>query len=268
MHHTSHALAIAERLAADLAPSALGVALFGSVAQGTDHPHSDIDLFVAVDDRTVDNRALEDQAVEHDAVAAGPGTEIRQVDGRMVTLSRKTLTDLESAFANPWEAVVAVGAWRRARLLHDPDGHMARLQAQANAWTWDVIGPEADRWAAGELVGLAEEVHKTYGMLARGRSRAAAANRAILVLQLGYAMSVANRLVCDSENDLWDAVAAAEGPAWAEAWDGAAGVATVEHEAGCRAALALYRHAAARLEGHLDGDAKAVVRTACDLTEA
>ncbi|MDN3242790.1 nucleotidyltransferase domain-containing protein [Glycomyces tritici] len=246
MHHTLHALAIAERLAADLAPSALGIALFGSVAQGTDHPHSDIDLFLAVE--------------------SGAGTEIRQVEGRMVTLSRKTLTDLEGAFTSPWEAVVAVGAWRRARLLHDPEGHLARLQARAHAWTWDLIGPGADHWAAGELVGLAEEVHKTRGMLERGRTRAAAANRAILVLQLGYAMSVANRLVCDTENDLWDAVAAAEGPAWAAAWDAAAGITPAGHEDGCRAALALYRHAAARLATHLDGDAAAIVTTACDLT--
>jgi predicted nucleotidyltransferase len=247
VHHTLHALAISERLAAELAPGALGVALFGSVAQGTDHPQSDIDLFLAA--------------------ASDAGTEIRQVEGRMVTLTRKTLADLEGAFTRPWEAVVAVGAWRRARLLHDPGGHLARLQARAHDWTWDLIGAEADRWAAGELVGLAEEVHKTCGMLDRGRSRAAAANRAVLALQLGYAMSVADRLVCDSENDLWDAVADTEGPAWSRAWDAAAGITGTDHEDGCRAALALYRHAAARLGSHLDGEAKAVVRTACDLIE-
>ncbi|GAB3233855.1 hypothetical protein GCM10027447_30550 [Glycomyces halotolerans] len=42
----------------------------------------------------------------------------------------------------------------------------------------------ADRWAATGLVGLAEEVHKVAGMLTGGRARAAAANRAILALQL------------------------------------------------------------------------------------
>ncbi|WP_205326466.1 nucleotidyltransferase domain-containing protein [Glycomyces sp. YM15] len=245
MHHSSHALAIAERLAADLAPDALGIALLGSVAQGTDHPHSDIDLFVALE--------------------AGAENEIRHIEGRMVTLSRKTLADLEGAFTSPWEAVVAVGAWRRARLLHDPAGHLARLQTRARAWTWEAIGTGADRWAARELVGLAEEVHKTCGMLARDRARSAAANRAILVLQLGYAMSVANRLVCDSENDLWDAVAAAEGPAWAGAWDDAAGITGCDHRAGCVAALELYRLAAARLDTHLDGDDHDIVRTAATL---
>lgn len=246
MHHTLHALAVAERVAVGLAPGTLGVALLGSVAQGTDRPDSDIDLYVAVE--------------------TGAVGEVRQVEGRMVTLSRATLPDLAAAFTKPWEAVVAVGAWRRARLLHDPAGHLARLRDRARAWTWDEIGPEADRWAAGELVGLAEEVHKTRGMLDRGRARAAAANRAVLTLRLGYPMAVADRLVCDSENDLWDALAAAEGPAWAAAWDDAAGVTGAGHETGCRAALALYRHAADRLAPRLDGDAAAVVATARDRT--
>ncbi|MBO3732213.1 nucleotidyltransferase family protein [Glycomyces niveus] len=246
MHHHTQALAIAERLAADLAPGTLGIGLFGSVAKGTDHPHSDIDLFLAVD--------------------ADPGTEVRQVEGRMVTLARKSAADLEGGLAHPWEAVTAVGAWRTARILHDPDGRMADLQARARAWTWESIGAEADRWAARELVGLAEEVHKTHGMLALDRPRAAAANRAILVLQLGYALAVAGRLVCDSENDLWDAVAAAEGPDWAAAWDTAAGVLPADHETGCRAALALYRIAADRLAHHLDAGDRAIVDTARDLT--
>ncbi|MFC3494809.1 nucleotidyltransferase family protein [Glycomyces rhizosphaerae] len=244
MHHTREALAIAERLSADLAPDAVGIGLFGSVAKGTDHPASDIDLVLAVETE--------------------PGTEVRQVEGRMVTLSRKTAAELEAAFTRPWEAVTAVGAWRRARILHDPDGTMTRLQARANTWTWEAI-PDVDRWAASELVGLAEEVHKVVGMTGLGRARAAAANRAILTLQLAYPIAAANRLVCDSENDLWDAVAAAEGPAWARAWDTAAGLTPGDHATGCRAVLALYRIAADHLAHHLDEPDRAIVTTAREL---
>jgi hypothetical protein len=244
VQHTSHALAIADRVAAELAPESLGIGLFGSVAKGTDHPASDIDLILAVDD--------------------GAGTAVRQVEGRMVTLTRTTAEDLAGAFARPWEAVTAVGAWRHARILHDPDGIMTGLQDRAHTWTWDAV-EDVDRWAAGELVGLAEEVHKTRGLLT-ARPRAAAANRAILALRLAHPLAAANRLICDSENDLWDAVADAEGPAWAAAWDLAAGVVTADHETGCRAALALYRHAADRLAHHLDGDDRAIVDTARNLT--
>jgi len=243
--HSHHAAAIAERLATELAAETVGIALFGSVAKGTDHPDSDIDLILAV--------------------TAGEGVEVRQVEGRMVTLTRKTPEALKAAFTHPWEAGAAAGAWRFARLLHDPDAAMAALQSEARAWTWDAIGDAADHWAASELVGLAEEVHKVCGMLAQGRPRAGAANRAILALQLAGPLAAANRLVVDSDNDLWDAVAEAEGSDWAAAWDAAAGITGASHETGCRAALALYRHAAGRLIHHLDEADQDIVRTAYDL---
>lgn len=245
MHHREHARAIAERLAAELGPDVIGVALFGSVAAGTDHPHSDIDLIVAAD--------------------TDPGVRVRQVEGRMVTLTRKTPADLAAAFTRPWEAGAAVAAWRSGRLLTDPTGLMNDLRTRAQAWTWEAIGAEADRWAAGELVGLAEEIHKIVGMLALDRPRAAAANRALVHLSLAAPLANAHRILYGSENDLWDAVADAEGPAWAEAWDAAAGVTGCDHRTGCRAALTLYRIAAARLAHHLDDADRALVQTACDL---
>ncbi|MCD0445150.1 nucleotidyltransferase domain-containing protein [Glycomyces sp. A-F 0318] len=247
MDHTRHALDIADRLAAELAPEAIGIALLGSLANGTDHPGSDIDLVIAAD---------------------GEGVAVRHVEGRMATLTRKTPEALAAALDHPWEAGAAAGAWRFARLLHDPDGRLAALQAAARAWTWDRLGPEADRWAAGELVGLAEEVHKVAGMLEAGRARAAAANRAILALRLGHPMAAAHRLVWDSDNTLWDALAAAAGPDWARAWDDAAGVTGAGHDAGCRAALTLYRLAADHLAHHLDANGRAVVRTARHLTDS
>ncbi|SDD01853.1 nucleotidyltransferase domain-containing protein [Glycomyces harbinensis] len=244
MDHSSHARRLAARLAAELAPAATGIALLGSVANGTDHPDSDIDLVIA---------------------AHGPErVDVRQVEGRMVTLTRKSPEALAAALTHPWEAGAAAGAWRYAVVLHDPEGRMAALQAAATSWTWDAIGAEADRWAAAELVGLAEEVHKVCGMLALGRSRGAAANRLILALHLAAPLGAAHRIIVDSENDLWDALADAEGPAWARAWDAAAGVTGEGHEAGCRGALALYRIAADRLARHLDTEARAVVDTACD----
>ncbi|WP_030156011.1 nucleotidyltransferase domain-containing protein [Glycomyces sp. NRRL B-16210] len=247
MHHSDQARAIADRLAADLAAGTEGIALVGSVANGTDHPHSDIDLILATD--------------------RDPGVETRQVDGRLVTLTRAGLHQLRSAFTSPREAGAAVPAWRAARLLHDPHGTLAALQAEARAWRWASLAAAADRWAASELVGLAEEAHKISGMLALDRPRAAAANRLILTLGLTVPLAAAHRLLYDSENDLWDALAAAEGPTWAQAWDTAAGVHHAGHEAGCRAALRLYRLAADRLAPHLDDADLAIVTAAGDLTE-
>ncbi|RRR98330.1 nucleotidyltransferase domain-containing protein [Glycomyces terrestris] len=241
MDHRAHALDIARRFTAGL-DDAAGVALVGSVARGTDHPHSDIDLIAAADTR--------------------PGTTVHHVEGRMVTLTRKTPADLAAAFTHPWEAGAAVPAWRSALILRDSGEALAGLQARARDWTWDAIADACDRWAAAELVGLAEEVHKIHGMLALARPRAAAANRLLLALSLAAPLAAAGRVSYESENDLWDNVAAAEGPAWARAWDLAAGVAPAGHEAGCRAALDLYRHAADRLIDHLDANGRAVVDTA------
>jgi hypothetical protein len=247
VHPSRHAAQIADRLAADLAPTTVGVALFGSVAKGTDHPHSDIDLVCA--------------ATEHRA------TEIRHVEGRMVTITRATPADLAAAFTRPWDAGPAVAAWRYARLLHDPTGVLADLQQRARAWTWDDLGPAADTWAARELVGLAEEIHKIAGMLATGRPRPAAANRLIIALALAAPYAVANRLLWDSDNDLWDALADTD-PAWAAAWDTASGLTAADPDGACRGALRLYRLAAAALTAHLDGHDLATVTTADRLAAA
>lgn len=112
-----------------------------------------------------------------------------------LAIAERLAADLEAAFGRPWEACAAVPAWQYARILHDPNGIMAGLQATARAWTWE-------------------------------------------------------------------AIATAEGPAWAPAWDTATGITPSDHQSGCRAALALYRIAADRLIDHLDGSDRAIVTTA------
>ncbi|MEU6860006.1 nucleotidyltransferase domain-containing protein [Glycomyces sp. NPDC046736] len=246
MHPSSHAELIAERLAAALAPQALGIALVGSVAAGTDHPHSDIDLICAT--------------------AESSGTEIRQVEGRMVTLTRATPAALAAALTSPRDAAPAAAAWRRARILHDPDGVLASLQKAAAAWTWDALGPAADAWAAIELVGLAEEIHKICGMLTLGRPRAAAANRLIVTLALAVPYAAAHRISYDSENDLWDALADHD-RAWAAAWDTAAGLTPADPASAACAALRLYRIAATALRAHATAADRALIDTATGLAE-
>lgn len=243
MDHTRAARSIAETTAAALAARA--VALTGSIATGTDHPDSDIDLI-----------ALTETPRE---------TEIRSVEGRMVTIGWKSLDEVEAAFAHPWEAGAAVPAWRTARILSDPEGLLARVKATAEAWDWTRIAAEADRWAADGIVGLAEEVHKVCGMLDTGKVRAAAANRALLALQLPGLLAAADRILYRTENDLWDLVCEAEGEAWAIAWDAATGVMPTDPADACRAGLRLYLIAAGRLDHVFTAAQRPVVATACRL---
>ncbi|WP_026924723.1 nucleotidyltransferase domain-containing protein [Glycomyces arizonensis] len=245
MDHTRGARAIAETTTAAL--TARAVALTGSIAAGTDHPDSDIDLI---------------------AVADAPGeTEIRSVEGRMVTIEWKTIDEVEAAFTRPWEAGAAVPGWRTAHLLSDPEGLLARVKASAETWNWHGIAAEADRWAADGIVGLAEEVHKVCGMLGRGNPRAAAANRAILALQLPGILAAADRILYRTENDLWDLVCEAEGEAWASAWDTATGTVRADPAEACRAGLRLYLIAAGRLDHVFTQAQRPVVETACRLAQ-
>ena len=237
--HTQHARAIAATVAAR------GVALTGSVAAGTDHPDSDIDL-IALTDTSRD-------------------IEIRSVEGRMVTIGWKRLDQIEAAFTRPWEAGVAVPTWRAACLLTDPEGLLARVKDTAEAWDWADIAGEADRWAAAGVLGLAEEVHKVCGLLDAGNTRAAAANRSILALQLPGLLAAAGRLLYRTENELWDLVCQNEGRAWTSAWDTACGLTPTDLAASCRASLRLYRIAAARTGRALDEAQRPVVDTACRL---
>lgn len=246
MDHHQHARAVAGAVAENL--EARAVALTGSVATGADHPDSDIDL-IAVTDRPRQ-------------------AEVRSVEGRMVTIGWKSPQAIEGDFADPAVAGVAVPTWRAAVVLTDPDRLLAGIRSRAETWTWGPIADRADRWAAAGIVGLAEETHKVAGMLATGNLRAAAANRDILTLQLPGLVAAADRVLYISENALWDAVCEAEGPDWARAWDTAAALTPAGLEASCRAAMRLYRLAAARLDPVFTGTERPVVATACALAEA
>nr|WP_277605700.1 nucleotidyltransferase domain-containing protein [Glycomyces sp. L485] len=217
----------------------------GSIAFGTDHPDSDIDLI---------------------AVTDTPGDlDVFDIDGRMVTIGRKTPEQIDAAFDQPSEAPVAVPTWRAAHILTDPEGLLTRTKYKAGAWRWDAIAAKADQWAAEGLVGLAEEVHKVAGMLAGGNPRAAAANRAILALQLPGLIAAADRILYRTENELWNLVCDTEGPDWTEAWDAATGTAPTDLDTSCRAGLKLYLIAADRLEAVFDEHQRPVVATACRL---
>ncbi|GAB4003309.1 hypothetical protein GCM10029992_44460 [Glycomyces albus] len=163
---------------------------------------------------------------------------------------------------------MAVPTWRAAHVLTDPDGVFAAARARAETWDWEPIAAQADRWAASGVVGLAEEAHKVAGMLATGNLRAAAANRDLLLLQLPGLVAAADRVLYISENELWDAVCEAEGPDWTSAWDTAAALVPIDVRTSCRAALRLYRLAAARLDAHFTSAERPVIATARGVAEA
>jgi nucleotidyltransferase-like protein len=228
---------------------ASAVVLTGSYVRGGAHAHSDVDL-VAV-------------------FAKRPGSEpapSRVRGGMLVTVASTTPRRVRAAFREPRHVTTFVPGWRDGVILHDPDGVAAKIKRAAERWTWESISDECDRYVAESITGLAEEAHKLAGMWAQGNIHAAAAQRSILAVWLAGVMAVHRRILFGTDNALWDAVAAAMGERWASAQRRALSEDGESLVASCRAALELYRLAAATARPTLDREQRAVTDAACNVT--
>jgi hypothetical protein len=242
------AFEVARAVAAELTRDGAGaVVLGGSVARGDAHRYSDIDLC---------------------ALGEGPAYELRMVDGRLVSVSWRTPDGVRALLDSPPDAGGAVPAWRGAEVLVDDRGVAALLRDFAHEWRWARIDDACDAWLADEFPGYAEEVFRLAGMLDGGRLLPASAMRAVLALRLPHLVAVHRRLFYDSENDLWERVGAALGPAWLEASRRALGAdPSSDPDGACRAALRLWVLAAGELAPLLGSAAGEVVAAAVQIAE-
>lgn len=222
------------------------VVLMGSWVRGDAHRESDLDVH---------------------AIGRGPLYRLERRGEFLVAVSWRTAASWRRAFRDPAAVGGAVPGWRRARILHDPRGVARRLKEEARRWTWARLGRRADAWAAEELTGYAEEVHRLVGSLALRRPWAAAVQRSVLALRMAPILAVRRRILYETENRLWDLVAAKMGPRWRRAQAAALGVGGEPLEEGCRAALELFAMAARDLGPLLDRRQKAVVARACEVAD-
>ena len=93
---------------------------------------------------------------------------LRYWDSKLVSLKYTLLDEEHSALTNPRRAIWAVPGLRGMKILLDKDGSMAALQKAAQEFEWSPLQPAADEYAAEEIMGNAEEVHKILNGLARG----------------------------------------------------------------------------------------------------
>jgi predicted nucleotidyltransferase len=241
---SSSPLRIADRLAAALIEEgAQAVALVGSYATGTATADSDLDLAI---------------------VGNGPSYRLEVHEGILVSFGRATAEEQRERLYDPEWLGTHVPGWRSAVLLRDPYEIAAELQQLANDWEWEQVAPECDRWVAGWIVGLAEEVQKLVSSALAGNDLGAAAQRSVIALRLPRVLAIHRRILYASENPLWELVAVELGLEWRQAQLSALGLADDTVEVTFRSALRLFEIAVDEVRELLDERQLAVVERALD----
>lgn len=237
-----------ERLAHDLiGPGIRGIVLTGSHARGDATPYSDIDFDVFVADEA--------------QRPAGP--HLFYSGSTLVSVVRTSVAETRALLGAPAEAIFAVPGLRNARILHDPDGEVARLQEEARAFCWDTVQEAANCSAARRVVKDAEAIHKLLGVLHGGGEGGIAYMLAWLIRGATDAVAVQRGIMVPSVNQYFDLVQAAvgQGSAWTDAHRRALGMGqalTLQERA--HATMSLYRETVSLLDAVLDGAQREVAR--------
>ena len=92
------------------------------------------------------------------------------------------------------------------RILLDKDSSMLALQNAAQEFDWAPLQPAADEFAAEEIMGSAEEVHKLLNGLARGHESTVLYASWGLVKNMLEAVSVQRGIMIISENRYFDLI--------------------------------------------------------------
>jgi hypothetical protein len=214
-------------------PDVIGTGIVGSYARGRESQYSDVDLDIFVS-RLPRN--------PHDRYT------LRYWDDKLVSLKYTLLKDERAALSDPRRAIWAVPGLRGMKILLDKDGSMADLQKAALDFDWSPLQPAADAFAAEEIMGNAEEVHKILNGLARGHESTVLYATWGLVKNMLEAVAVQRGLLIVSENSYFDLIQEAVGrdSKWTSAFRAAWGLdpASSQYQTRGAAALRLYRFSA------------------------
>ena len=133
-------------------PDVIGVGIVGSYARGQESKYSDVDFDIFVS-RLPEN--------PYDRYT------LRCWEDKLISLKHTLLDEERSALTDPRRAIWAVPGLRGMKIILDKDGTMADLQKAAQDFHWSSLQSAADEFAAEEIMGNAEEVHKILNGLAR-----------------------------------------------------------------------------------------------------
>jgi nucleotidyltransferase-like protein len=215
-------------------PNVIGVGIVGSYARRQESKYSDVDVDIYA-------TKLPENKYERYT--------LRYLDGKLVSLKYTLLEEERSALNNPRRAIWAVPGLRGMKILLDKDGSMSALQKAAQHFDWSPLQSLADKFAAEEVMGCAEEAHKILNGLVRGHESTVLYATWGLVKNLLEAVAVQKGLMMISENRYFDLIQDSVGrdSKWTRAFRTAWGLDTntSQYQTRGTAALTLYRLSAA-----------------------
>lgn len=218
-------------------PEVVGAGIMGSFARGQEAKYSDVDFDIFV-------RALPER--EYDRYT------LRYWEGKLVSLKYTLLEEERAALSDPRRAIWAVPGLRGMQIVLDRDGSLAELQTLAQNFDWSPLQPAADEFAAEEVMGSAEEVHKILNGLAAGHESTVLYATWGLVKNMLEAVAVQRGILILSENRYFDLIQDAVGrdTKWVSAFRAAWGLDSTSSQYQTRgaAALTLYRLTAAMFD--------------------
>ena len=230
-------------------PDVVGVGIVGSYARGQESKFSDVDVDIFVS-RLPEN--------PYDRYT------LRHWEGKLVSLKYTLLDDELEALSNPRRAIWAVPGLQGMKIILDKDGSLTELQKMAQKLDFLLLQPAADEFAAEEIMGNAEEVHKILNGLARGHESTVLYATWGLVKNMLEAVAVQRGIMIVSENRYFDLIQDTVGrdTKWVSVFRTAWGLDSTSSQYQSRgaAALTLYRLTAAMFDGLIPEKHREVVK--------
>jgi hypothetical protein len=237
-------------------PQVLGIGIVGSYSLGQESQYSDVDFDIFVSE-------LPENPYDRYT--------LRYWDNRLISLKYTLLDDERAALIDPRRVIWAIPGLRGMKIMVDKDGSMAALQRAAHEFDWAALQPVADAFAAEEIMGNAEEVHKILNGLAREHESTVLYATWGLVKNMLEAVAVQKGIMIISENRYFDLIQEAVGrdSKWTSAFRTAWGLESgaSQYQSRGAAALRLYCLTAAMFDGLIPEKHRQVINTTLQLIQ-
>jgi hypothetical protein len=211
-------------------PDVIAVGVVGSYARGQEGKYSDVDFDIFTG-RLPEN--------PYDRYT------LRYWQEKLISLKYTLLDDERAALTDPRRAIWAVPGLRGMRILLDKDGSLVTLKNAAHEFHWSPLQPMANEFAAEEMMGNAEEVHKILNGLVRAHESTVLYATWGLVKNMLEAAAVQRGIMIVSENRYFDLIQDSVGrdSEWTAAFRTAWGLVdgSSQYQARGSAAVKLYR---------------------------